>query len=70
MTDSDEVPNPLERLEDFPRIQRALARAVRDAVMRHKRLGNPIAAWRDGQVVWIQPEDIPEWAEDALEPGG
>jgi hypothetical protein len=24
----------------------------------HKRLGNPIAEWRDGEVVWIPPEEI------------
>ena len=24
----------------------------------HKALGNPMATWKDGQVVWIQPEDI------------
>jgi hypothetical protein len=25
----------------------------------HKRAGNPIVVWRNGQVEWIQPEDIP-----------
>jgi hypothetical protein len=25
----------------------------------HKRAGNPIAVWRDGQVVWLSPEEIP-----------
>jgi len=32
--------------------------AVNDALRTHKRLGNPIAAWRDGKVVIIPPEDI------------
>ena len=32
--------------------------AVNDALRMHKRLGNPIAAWRDGKVVIIPPEDI------------
>jgi hypothetical protein len=43
-------------------IDRALQRAVREAILRHKKLGNPIATWRDGQVVWIPPEeiDVPE----------
>jgi hypothetical protein len=25
----------------------------------HRRLGNPIAVWRDGRVVWIPPDQIP-----------
>jgi hypothetical protein len=48
-----------ERLRDVRLIERALARAVRDALKRHKQAGNPIAVWRDGRVVWIAPEDIP-----------
>ena len=40
-------------------IDRALGRAVREALRLHKKLGNPIAVWKDGQVVWIPPERIP-----------
>lgn len=40
-------------------IDEALARAVRAALIDHKHAGNPVAVWRDGRVVWIQPEDIP-----------
>jgi hypothetical protein len=35
-----------------------MRQAVREAVLMHKRLGNPVADWRDGKVVWVQPEDI------------
>lgn len=45
-------------LEDRERIDRALSRAVREALRRHKLLGNPVAVWRDGKVVWVAPEDI------------
>lgn len=48
-----------ERVRDITLIQNALNRAVRDALQMHKRMGNPICGWRDGQIVWIQPEDIP-----------
>ena len=41
------------------RIQDALARSVRAALLRHKQIGNPVAIWRDGKVVWIDPADIP-----------
>ena len=49
---------PAERVEDLPRILKALNQAVQDALLRHKRDGNPVVVWRDGQVEWIQPEDI------------
>lgn len=48
-----------ERVENVPRILRALRQAVREALLRHKKAGNPVAVWRDGQVKWIKPEDIP-----------
>jgi hypothetical protein len=40
-------------------IDEALRRAVREALLRHKKLGNPIAVWRDGKVVIVPPEEIP-----------
>jgi hypothetical protein len=45
--------------EGWP-IDRALVKAVREALVVHKRLGHPIATWRDGKVVWIPPEEIPD----------
>jgi hypothetical protein len=50
---------PAERVEDIPRILEALKQAVRQALLRHKQAGNPVAIWQDGRVVWIQPKDIP-----------
>jgi hypothetical protein len=47
-----------ERLQDLELIEKALARGVREALIRHKQAGNRIAEWGDGQVVWIEPEDI------------
>jgi hypothetical protein len=52
-----------ERLMDIRLIEGALVRAVRNALLHHKRAGNPVAAWRDGRVVWIAPEDIPVESE-------
>jgi hypothetical protein len=57
-TSRDSDPTPLERAEDLPRILKALTEAVREALLRHKRLGNPVAVWRDGRVVWLPPEEI------------
>jgi hypothetical protein len=39
-------------------IGRVLQRAVNHALLMHKRLGNPIAAWKDGKVVIVPPEEI------------
>ena len=39
-------------------IDRAMNEAVREALVEHKRAGNPVAEWRDGKVVWIPPEKI------------
>lgn len=39
-------------------IGEVLQRAVSHALMMHKRLGNPIATWKDGKVVIVPPEEI------------
>ena len=44
---------------DPEKVTEALARGVREALLQHKRAGNPIVVWRDGQMVWIPPEEIP-----------
>jgi len=47
-----------ELLKDDDLIERALVQAVRDALLQHKRAGNPVPIWENGQVVWIPPEEI------------
>ncbi len=39
-------------------IGEVLQRAVNHALLMHKRIGNPVAAWKDGRVVIIPPEEI------------
>jgi len=51
--------DPIHRITDIPRILEALNLATQDALRHHKLMGNPIATWRDGKVVWIPPEEIP-----------
>lgn len=55
---SDEKSRIDELFEDGREIDEALLEAARDARRLHKALGNPMATWKDGQVVWVQPEDI------------
>ena len=57
--DDERQDDPLARIRDIPRIQAAIHKGIRAALRRHKQAGNPVAVWRDGQVVWIAPEDIP-----------
>jgi hypothetical protein len=65
MADRSPPDRPLsERLQDIKLVEQALRRAVREALLRHKQAGNPIAVWREGQVVWIAPEDISLDEED------
>jgi hypothetical protein len=39
-------------------IEKVFQRAVNHALWVHKRMGNPIATWKDGKVVIIPPEEI------------
>lgn len=55
---SQNEPTLDELFDDGRAIDRALKETARDARRFHKALGNPMATWKDGQVVWIQPEDI------------
>jgi hypothetical protein len=41
-------------------IEEIVRKAVRKALWIHHRLGNPICFWRDGEIVWIPAEKIPE----------
>ena len=36
----------------------AVRRAMQAAVVSHAQAGRAVAAWRDGHVVWIEPEEI------------
>jgi hypothetical protein len=55
---SNPEPTLDELFEDGRAIDEALKEAARDARRLHKALGNPMATWKDGQVVWVRPEDI------------
>ncbi len=47
-------------LAEADAVEAAIREAVQEALQMHKRLGNPVASWENGQVVWISPDDIPE----------
>lgn len=39
-------------------INKAYERAVREALLKHKQAGNPIAVEQDGKIVILQPDEI------------
>ena len=49
----------LELMTEGDEIDRALQRAVREALIRHKKLGESVAVWQDGKAVILPPEEIP-----------
>ena len=55
---------PTERIHDHSRILDALRQAVRQALLNHKRAGNPVAVWQNVRVVWVPAEEIPVDAPD------
>jgi hypothetical protein len=50
---------PAERINDHLRILDALRQAVREALLNHKRAGNPVAVWQNERVVWVPADEIP-----------
>ncbi len=44
---------------DLPKMQKLIGKAVWEAVIRHKKLGESVAVWQDGRVVVLSAEDIP-----------
>jgi hypothetical protein len=51
--------SPAERIKDHSRILDALRRAVREALLNHKRAGNSVAVWQNERVVWVPADEIP-----------
>lgn len=58
----------LELMKDGREIDAALARAGRDAIRRHKRGGVPLVICKDGQVVHVPPEELPDLPDEPAPP--
>jgi hypothetical protein len=69
----NEPPEPsiAERLADHVRIEAAIKRAMREAVLASARAGHEVVGWRDGKVVWVSPEEVlRRWAGETPANGG
>ncbi len=40
-------------------VDKAIKKAVRDALLKHKRANNTVAIWRDGKIVLLPADEIP-----------
>ena len=49
----------LELMSEGDEMDRAVQLAVREALIRHKKLGESVAVWQDGKAVVLPPEEIP-----------
>jgi hypothetical protein len=67
MTLANSDSTPAKRTGDLERIERALRAAVRNALLRHKRDGDPVVVWREGRVVSLPPEQIPNFDDELHE---
>ena len=56
MRDKHTSPNKVH--DETKSIEHAMRRAVREALLTHKRAGNTVAAWRDERVVLVRAENI------------
>ena len=45
--------------ENDDEVDKSLGNAVRDALREHKRKGQSVVVWQDGNIVTLAPEDIP-----------
>jgi hypothetical protein len=49
-----------ELLADDKKIERAMQIATRKAILEHKRAGFPVVVVKEGKIVWLQPDEIPD----------
>jgi hypothetical protein len=47
-----------ELLAELSAVEASLRASVREALLRHKQAGNPIAGWRNGKVEWLTADQI------------
>jgi hypothetical protein len=59
MTKEKKIPDDLF-YKNNKQVEAALEKAVKEALLMHKRAKNPVATWENNRVVIIPPEEIPE----------
>lgn len=57
-------PDLLRVFQEGTEVDEALRRAGREAIRRHKRGGVPLVVWKDGRVVHVPPEELPDLPDE------
>ena len=47
-----------EAFADIDIITDAIQQGINNALLRHKKLGQPVVVKKDGKTVWLQPDEI------------
>ncbi len=48
-----------KQIAEVEAIEDALRDGVLEALIQHKRAGNPVFGWHEGKLQWVMPPDIP-----------
>ena len=58
-----------EKNQDMAGTQAAMVRATRKALHEAKLRGEKIPQWRNGKVIWVEPNDLPSLPEQTPREG-
>ena len=67
LSDESKTKKTLE-LSHIPIVLKALGAGVQAALAEHKRLQQSVVVWKDGKVVEIPPDEIPDFSEEEKTP--
>ncbi len=45
-------------LNDAEKVREIIQSGIHAALLKHKQAGNPVCTWKNGNVVWINPQHI------------
>lgn len=46
-------------MNDAEKVREIIQSGINAALLKHKQAGNPVCEWKNNQVVWVEPENIP-----------
>jgi hypothetical protein len=45
-------------MNDPDKVRDIIQSGINAALLKHKQAGNPVCGWKNGEVFWVQPENI------------
>lgn len=46
-------------MNDPHKVRDIIQSGINAALLKHKQAGNPVCGWKNGEVFWLDPKDIP-----------